>query len=138
MIILLLFADDAKIFLQIDNIDDTNLQCDLDSLAAWCTDNHIFLNVNKCKLVRYTNKLDPIIYPYSLNNENLTSCDSLKDLGLIFSSNKKFNHIESIVLKSLRILGLIKRTLNKFLNPPTFVRLYTSLVRSTLEYSSSI
>ena len=106
---LLLFADDGKIYHVIECVHDAEEpQCDLDAFALWCSNNSLPLNVNKCKVVRLTNKKDPIIFEYKLDNKPVTSCKEIKDLGVLFSANGKFNeHISKMVSKALRTLGLI-------------------------------
>ena len=47
----LLFADDLKIFYQVESVQDCHfLQRQLNILEDWCTDNKLDLNVSKCKI----------------------------------------------------------------------------------------
>ena len=58
-----------------------------------------------------------------------------KDLGVLFSSTSKFSqHVQEIVNKAIRLLGLIKRIF-KFLGPQMLCNLDTALIRSYLDYS---
>ena len=122
---LLLFADDGKIYHKIKSHQDAeDLQSDLDALALWCSLNFLPLNIDKCKVLRYTNKRDPIKFDYKLDGKLITVSDKIKDLGVLFCSNGKFSeHISVTVTKALRTLGFLNRTLNKFINPFTYVRL---------------
>ena len=47
-------------------------------------------------------------------------------------------HLDSVVSKSLQMLGFIKRNTKDFLNIPSIKLLYCSLVRPHLEYCSSV
>ena len=137
---LLLFADDAKIYTKIDNISSAQLlQNDLNSFENWCIANHMSINVSKCCVTRFTTKREPTIYDYKLCNSSLSVENDIRDLGVIFSSDGTFgNHIQNIVNKSLKILGFINRISANFKEPLTYLRLYNTLVRPTIEYASSI
>lgn len=65
--------------------------------------------------------------------------DQFKDLGVIFSSNLSFNkHIDYVISKANSMLAYIKRNSRDFRDPYTIKTLYTSYVRSNLEYASVI
>ena len=135
----LLFADDAKLFLEIVSLEAAaNLQEDLNSFVYWCTINGMTLNVEKCNVVRFTTKRKPFNVIYTVHDFPLSLVDVIKDLGVIFTSNGTFKvHIQTIVNKALRVLGFIKRTLH-FIAPSTFLLLYVTLVRPIIEYASPI
>ena len=57
------------------------------------------------------------------------------DLGVLFNSSLKFgNHINKIVHKANRLLGLIKRTFS-YLEPQILSLLHTTLIRPHLDYA---
>ena len=61
-----------------------------------------------------------------------------KDLGIWFQNTLKFDeHINYIVNRANRLLGLIKRTF-KSLDRDSFLILYKSLIRSILDYGGSV
>ena len=136
---ILLFADDTKLFLEIkDSKDALLLQSDLDNFSNWCVLNHMSLNVAKCKAVRYTNKRTTIDAFYLLANQTLQFVNQIRDLGVEFQSDCKFtNHINNVGKSALRTLGFINRSLT-FINPSTYILLYNTLVRSIMEYATSI
>ena len=71
-------------------------------------------------------------------NYKLQNVNSTKDLGVIIDNKLTFNeHILEKIKKAKCLLGLIKRNF-KNLYEKTFILLYKSLVRSQLEYTSSI
>ena len=97
------------------------------------------LNVNKCCVVRYTTKQSPILHNYEMHDSVLTLKTIMKDLGITFSSNGKFDtHISNITNKAFRTLGFINRSFKNFYNPLTYITLFNSLVRPTLEYASPV
>lgn len=56
-VIISLFADDFKIAVAINSIDDTlKLQRAIDRLKTWCDANDLHLNLSKCSVMSITNK----------------------------------------------------------------------------------
>lgn len=54
---ILLFADDVKIFLKINTINDAmQLQTDINTIHTWCITNNLSLNANKCNTMTFTRK----------------------------------------------------------------------------------
>ena len=135
----LLFADDAKFFLEIDSLESAAyLQEDLTRFEQWCDINGMVLNVEKCHVIRYTTKKLPLIVNYTLYNTTLLSVNEIKDLGITFSCNGSFKlHMRNIVNKAFRVLGFVRHTL-PFVSPSTFLLLCVSLVRPIIEYASPI
>lgn len=89
-------------------------------------------------VVRFTNKNTPCDFVYSLHGSPLSLITDICDLGVIHESNGKFSkHINKIANKALRVLGFLNRSL-AFVNSNTYKRLYDTLVRPILEYSSPV
>ena len=135
----LLFADDAKIFAsKIQSFNDcTRIQDDLNALSDWCITNKLDLNVLKCKVMCITRSRSPIYFKYCIKGEPIERVSEMKDLGVVIENTLSWNnHVNKIIAKANRILGLIKRTVG--FNAPEHVKLqlYQSLVRSNLEYCS--
>ena len=64
---LLLYADDTKIFKIIrDRHDCTLLQEDIRRFEYFCRVNNLFLNFDKCHVITYSRKLNPIVFNYEL------------------------------------------------------------------------
>ena len=78
------------------------------------------------------------LYKYSINNIQIDTCSSEKDLGVFFDNKLIFdNHINYAVNKANSMLGLIKRSF-LYLDIDSFLCLYKSLVRPHLEYGNII
>ena len=61
-----------------------------------------------------------------------------KDLGVIIDNKLNFiPHIQAMVKKANRNLGIIKRTFS-YLDKTVFLNLYKSIVRLHLEYASTV
>ncbi|CAH0558572.1 unnamed protein product [Brassicogethes aeneus] len=109
----LLFADDLKIFKIIKDIESCLcLQKDIKNIERWCELNRLNLNINKCKVISYTNKQTPVLFEYKINHITLDRVFSMRDLGVTNSAG----------IKSEKCLKT----------------LYYSLVRTKLEYCSLI
>ncbi|GBM38830.1 putative RNA-directed DNA polymerase from transposon BS [Araneus ventricosus] len=136
----LLFADDLKLFGSIcSNLDSVVLQRDLDCLFKWCIDNRLHLNIEKCSVLSYTRKAQPLIHVYKINNLVLSRSNTITDLGIIFYSKLDFSqHIDTMVSKAYRRLGFLKLRTREFSSELTLKVLYCAHIRSNLEYCSII
>ena len=135
-----MYADDAKIYRIVRTQDDCiSLQTDINNVYKWCNTWKLKLNVGKCNVITFSNKKKLITYNYSIADSPLVRVHSIKDLGILLSSQMSFStHIDSIVRKAFRMMGFIKRTCANFSNISTLRSLYVTHVRSHLEYCSVI
>ena len=127
-----MFADDAKVFRQIETSADTvTLQNDLDHLTDWSIKWQMNFNVNKHWKIIPHNK-------YTIAGIDLVESDQERDLGIIVGNKLKF-HIQTahIVNKDLSILGIIKKSFEN-LDEHTVPILYKTLDRPILEYGNII
>lgn len=134
-----LFADDAKISRPIYSFQDCEtLQSDLFALELWSDTWLLQFNTLKCKILSFCRTLR-YSYDYQLRNEPLERVYQFKDLGVIVTSNLSWKpHVQCIVSKANRLLGLIRRTLGPLAPLKSKLLLYLSLVRSTLMYASVV
>lgn len=135
-----LFADDIKISLPIRGMEDhAALQTAIDSAAEWANENHMPLNHAKTVVVSYTRKTNPSFYSYRINGSRIQRKYRVSDLGVLFDSKLLFSfHVESIVSKARRNLGLVKWIARHFKNVESCLTLYRSLVRCHLEYATVV
>ena len=83
-----LFADDALLYKPIKSIKDArDLQNDLDNLIQWEQDWSMEFNADKCKVLRFTNKLKKTEETYSIHGYNLELVKSAKYLGVSWIAN---------------------------------------------------
>lgn len=69
----LAFANDVKLFLQIDSENDCFcLQSELDSLSVWLDNHGLSLNVGKCQVMSFTS----VSYPFRLLSKGPLSIES--------------------------------------------------------------
>lgn len=136
----LLFADDAKIFREIINEEDIKaLQLDLNAVSNWCKENSMDLNIKKSCVVTFHRIKHPRIEDYSINATPLPRTDTVKDLGVTFTSDlNPSEHINNICVHANKILGFLVRSTKDMNNINTLKTLYTALVRPGLEYASVV
>lgn len=135
-----LFADDLKIIKTItNNFDVELLQEDLNRLIQWCNHNQMTLNPKKCFSIRFTRKQRYVQSQYFIETEKLAVVRAIRDLGVVLDSELRFtSHIDNIITTATKTLGFVLRNSKEFRQPSTTIKLYSSLVRSKLEYCSQI
>ena len=129
-----IFADDTKIYNQ--SVHKNILQEDLDHLAQWSDKWLLPFNVEKCKVLHYgrTNQE----YQYIMNTKVLPNGSAIKDLGITFQNNLKFDdHISNICKTARSRLGVIKYTF-QVIDREGFLILFKSNVRPILEYGTQV
>ena len=100
------------------------------------------LNIKKCHVVSY-GRCTEKLYTYSICDSSnhivpLQRQNEMLDLGVHFDEKLSFReHMHAEINKAYMMLGIIKRNF-KYLTIPTFVLLYDSMVRSHLDYCSSV
>lgn len=133
-----LFADDCVIYREVtNNLDVISLQSDINSVLEWCNMWNMQLNVNKCKVMRIS-RVQNDTPRYFFNNVSLEHVSCYKYLGVHISSTLSWDsHIQYITNNANRMLGFLKRN---FSTVPVSLKLllYKTLVRSKLDYASSI
>lgn len=136
----LMFADDLKIYRTIRSSEDAILiQHDVDRIERWCNSNLMKLNVQKCSHIRFSRKIQSKADSYKINGITIESVKEVRDLGVIMDDKLNFrSHIDSIVNKSARLLGFLKRSTKGFKLVRTKIVLYNALVRSHLEFASVV
>lgn len=137
---ILMYADDAKIFRVIHDINDSVLlQQDLDRFVNYCNSSNLFLNTDKCFTITYTRKRNPINSNYKLCGKVLSKVNEIRDLGVVLDAKLTYiPHIENILSKAFKFLGFILRVGKPFNSAFTYKVLYNSYVRSRLEFASSV
>ena len=135
-----LFADDTKLFKEINNAFDAfRLQEDIDAMASWSKDWLLRFHPDKCHVLtlgKFWNIKHA--HPYTIAGSELEHVDQEKDLGVIIDSELTFEaHIFNKIKKANSIVGLISRSF-EFLSPEMFRSLYIAFVRPHLEYAQVV
>ena len=134
-----LFADDCLVYRPIrSEADQVLLQRDLSALELWGDTWGMRFNAIKCNIMLISRCRNPLTRMYSLCNHVLSEVDTAKYLGINLSSELSWSpHVSSVVSKANSTLGFLRRNLRKC---PSKLKetAYLSLVRSTLEYATTI
>jgi ribonuclease P/MRP protein subunit RPP40 len=138
-----LYADDLKIYTEIQLVDDLNLlQSALDALYEWSDRWQLSISCKKCSaiLINVLEQSEGILNAYPLSvgpNCIATNCE-IKDLGITIDSKLGFSsYISNIVARAHARSNLIyKCFISK--DTTTLLRAYTTYVRPLLEYATCI
>ena len=133
-----LFADDTKLFHEIQNGEDAlTLQDDLDKLTDWSSKWLLKFNLGKCKIMHcgQANPCTEYVMKESNSEPRVLNSTSVEtDLGVVVTSNlKATSHCEAASKKAARALRLLKMAFSN-LNLGNFKMLYTTYVRPHLDY----
>ena len=73
------FADDTKLYKRVDHVDDaTALQSNLSKLVVWSETSGMKFNRTKCVSQRITHKMNPVRYPYTIEETSLRCSETEK------------------------------------------------------------
>ena len=104
----LLYADDLKMFLAVENSNYCEiLQDSVNRFLTWCHDNEMFVNVQKCNYITFSKKRIPITFNYTIGQDSVPRSSVARDLGIMLDSKLILScHFHTIVSKALNMLGL--------------------------------
>jgi hypothetical protein len=134
-----LFADDTKIFRIIKGEDDKEiLQDDLAKLEEWSDKWLLKFHPEKCKHMKISKSKNEETNTYKLLGQDIETVTQEKDIGVIIDSELTFeNHLCEKVKKATSIFAVMRRTF-KHLDTKSFLVIYKTLVRTHLDYASSV
>ena len=134
--LMLLYADDGKVFSKFANSSPADLQSDIDKINEWAVRWLMQFNTNKCKVL-HLGKTNPQ-FNYEMNNVTLDSVSDIKDLGIVVDHSLKFHlQTNTVIRKANQLLSVIKRSFS-YLDSQTFLLLYKTMVRPILEYCNTV
>jgi hypothetical protein len=136
-----IFADDTKVYNSVDSQSgSSDLQEDLNRLQEWSDTWLLKFNAAKCKVMHLGSRNPKVEYTMSEGGsvKTLGVTEVEKDLGVHVDNQLKFSqHVDQCVNKASKLLGLIRRSY-EYLDGPTMVQLFTSLIRPHLEYGNVV
>lgn len=135
-----LFADDTKIFKEINSIEDCEkLQSDIYLMNDWSEKWLLKFHPEKCKTMRIgRSKVENYDYKLRADLIPMVKTSEEKDIGVIIDDKLSFEkHISEKVNKANSVMGVIRRTF-EYLDITTFKTLYTSLVRPHVEFANQV
>ena len=133
-----LFADDTILYRVIrSREDELILQRDLERLEAWGQTWQMEFHPTKCQAMR-VGKKKSCPPDYMLHGINLAIVSEVKYLGVIIDSNLNWSkQVSEVVAKANKKLAFLRRNL-RIHSPKIKALAYSSLIRSQLEYCSSV
>ncbi|KAI8479428.1 hypothetical protein Bbelb_428470 [Branchiostoma belcheri] len=134
-----LFADDTACHDTIKTThDQVRLQEDLNKLAEWEGRWKMSFHPQKCSIVHMTRKKKTLERAYELHGHKLQTEPNVKYLGVTLTKDLKWSlHISNISSRANRSLGFVRRNI-KINSKSIKEAAYRALVRSSLEYASSV
>lgn len=136
----LLFADDIKLAVKVSSIADVRcLQSDINNVMQWSERNRLPFNLGKCEIITFTRCNDPIHAEYLMGSHVVERKDEVRDLGVL--ADPRFTliaHRERMITKARQSMGYIKSISKGQFGIRALKVLYTSYVRSKLEFGSVI
>ena len=134
---ILLYADDTIIMAE----NPYQLQLALNALNAYCQTWKLKININKTKIIRFTQKRCPSFnYDFWLNGEKVELVETYVYLGTTISFNGKFKGaIEKQIMQANRALFAIKSKKEKY-NLPTDIMLdlFDKMIFPVLSYGCEV
>ena len=137
------YADDVTIWSSNSNIDKAfaQIQKALNRCLSWCTKWGLQISPPKSKTMVFSrkNRVPDPLKLLSINGQNIPIVPTHKYLGMTLDSKLSFgSHIDDIRSRCLRRLNILRciSGQNWGADRKTLLNLYTSLIRSILEYNA--
>ena len=130
-----MFADDMLIY-NYCTPSQTSItaQESLDKVTDWCGSWLLGTNADKCESMKFTRARTPSPCNYTINSKLLTQVPTHKHLGVVLSSDLSWKpHVLSVVARSNRLLGLLKRKFGS--HSQALFTGYKAMIRPILEYA---
>ena len=120
-------------------LDDKNImQQQITDLCQYAVENEMRLNKDKTKVMLFnTAKQSDFMPEIVVGNENLEVVEEFKLLGVMITSNLKWEtNTEYITKKAYKRLWMIRRLKNLGMNTKSLVKIFTTQIRSVLEFGA--
>ncbi|CAB3978914.1 Hypothetical predicted protein [Paramuricea clavata] len=88
------------------------------------------VNKSKCEVLSVTRNVKPVKFSYLLKDIPISKTNVQKDLGVVISSDLKWNqHVSTVSAKANKMLGYIKRSSLDIRNEKTRLALYKTMTK---------
>ena len=128
------FADDTKLCSRVDGPDyRRQLQADVNRLLSWSEVWQMPFNTTKCTVMHLG--CHNTHHAYTMDGSPITQVDLQRDLGVLISSDLKWDHqVDECYKRANKVLGMISRNF-VYKSRDIILPLYKALVRPHLEYA---
>ena len=119
---------------------ETQLQIQLNAIMDWLRCNSMCLNIEKTKVMMFgtEKKLRQSTMAILSNGVQLDVVHNMTYLGVILESSLKWTkHIDSVISKISRVIGIIRR-IKYYITKKNLIDLYYSLILPYIDYCSMI
>ena len=135
------YVDDSTLW-EVSSTSDLNrqLQMSADEARDWADSNKMILNCDKTKhMVMCFARKPPTVPPLVLDNVVIERVQHAKLLGVVVSCDLKWQkHVDYVCGKASQRLYFLRMLKRAGVELNDIVRIYTSLVRSVLEYACQV
>ena len=136
-----LFADDTTIFITVDDPANAaaELNSDLQNINNWANTWLVMFSPPKTESMLVSLRQNTVNQPpLFFNNNELTSVDSHKHLGITISNDLKWDkHIDNVIKTTGKKVDVLSRLMYR-LDRKSLELLYTTYVRPSLEYGDAL
>jgi hypothetical protein len=139
-----LFADDLSTYYSSKSLKFIGIKLNLylRDLERWLNMWRLEMSPSKCSYIIFSKCTRSIVnLKLKLYDQELPRVKTIKFLGVTFDSSLTFNkHIQEVRSKCIQRMNIIKIISNRIwqLSQETLKQIYTSLIRSVIEYSTPI
>ena len=136
----ILFADDTNIICADDNLEQllASVTVELDKLKIWFNTNKLSLNLNKTKIMLFSNRKCNIPVKIVIDDTLIEKVQQNTFLGIIIDDKISWKpHISYLRTKVAKCVGMMKRSCT-LLNTNARLLLYHSFIMSYLYYCAEI
>ena len=131
-----MYADDMLVTAQNINCEEMNkeLQCKMNSVMSWCTDNKITINREKTKFMLVSSKTSTHIPILNIGNEPMKNVTHYEYLGMILDNKLNMSQqLDSMYKKANIRLGILCK-IRRLITESTASRIYKTMIRPYMEY----
>jgi len=141
----ILYADDSSVMSIIRETEDRarvaeSLNNDLAEIQKWASKWNVLFGAAKCKSVTISSLQDAAGNHPELHfmDSILTEADEVELLGITIRKELSWNHIlKNMATNAGKRLGLLRKV-SPYINPEQRATIYKSMVRSRMEYASTV
>lgn len=129
------YADDVTILHFVRNPSDDSLQSEWDHVTSWSTTTGLPINSEKCAVMDFITKKSLRLPPVLTSEDLLPSVTSMRLLGVVISSDMRWQlHVDNVIMKATKRLYIL-RFLRKSSCPTDIIlKAYNALIRPLLLY----
>ena len=127
------YADDVTLITWYTH--QSNLQREIDNLLDWCKSNDMKINPSKTKIIHHCGKKHSLPPSVTINSTRIDVCSEAKFLGVILSSDLKWDkHLDSTIKRASKIAFILLQMKRAGCNDLILRKYYQATCRSILSY----